>query len=88
MAVANSYGDIYAGHASKKARVIPEVPADRDLVVEDAATGFCGAVVGFDKSYDGDFVKLEDARGAVRVFAMRKAAFLIDGKPVTLVKPR
>ncbi|MGV7636795.1 DUF3097 family protein, partial [Mycobacterium kansasii] len=36
----------------------------------------------------GDFVKLEDGRGAVRVFAMRKAAFLIDGKPVTLVKPR
>ncbi|NMD54294.1 MULTISPECIES: DUF3097 domain-containing protein [Tsukamurella] len=86
--MADRYGDIYAGHASKKARVIPEVPADRDLVVEDAATGFCGAVVGFDKSYDGDFVKLEDGRGVVRVFAMRKAAFLIDGEPVTLVKPR
>ena len=28
--------------------MVPEVPADRDLVVEDAATGFCGAVVGFD----------------------------------------
>ncbi|GAA0999015.1 DUF3097 domain-containing protein [Nocardiopsis tropica] len=86
--VANSYGDIYAGHASKRARTVPEVAAERGLVAEDAATGFCGAVVGFDKSYDGDFVKLEDARGAVRLFAMRKAAFLIDGAPVTLVKPR
>ncbi|BDH57408.1 hypothetical protein MTP03_23470 [Tsukamurella sp. PLM1] len=86
--MANSYGDIYAGHATKRARVVPEVAAERDLVVEDAATGYCGAVVGFDKSYDGDFVKLEDGRGRVRVFAMRKAAFLIDGKPVTLIKPR
>lgn len=61
--------------------------AERDLVVEDAATGFCGAVVGFDRSYDGEFVKLEDARGVVRLFALRPAAFLIDGQPVTLVRP-
>lgn len=62
--------------------------ADPGLVVEDAASGFCGAVVGFDRSHDGDFVKLEDARGAVRLFALREAAFLIDGEPVTLVRPR
>lgn len=66
---------------------MPTVAAERDLVVEDAATGFCGAVVGFDRSYDGEFVKLEDARGAVRLFALREAAFLIDGEPVTLVRP-
>ncbi|WP_194813854.1 DUF3097 domain-containing protein [Nocardia sp. XZ_19_385] len=80
-------GDIYGGHSRAKKRVIPTVPAEPDLVVEDAATGFCGAVVGFDRSYDGEFVKLEDGRGAVRLFAMREAAFLIDGEPVTLVKP-
>ncbi|GAB3126944.1 DUF3097 domain-containing protein [Tsukamurella serpentis] len=85
--MANRYGDIYAGHASKRARTVAEVPADRGLVAEDAATGFCGAVVGFDRSYDGEFVKLEDARGRVRLFAMRPAAFLIDGVPVTLVRP-
>ncbi len=67
---------------------MPTVTAERDLVVEDAATGFCGAVVGFDRSYDGEFVKLEDARGTVRLFALREAAFLIDGEPVTLVRPR
>ncbi|MEV6559002.1 MULTISPECIES: DUF3097 domain-containing protein [Nocardia] len=84
----DSYGgDIFAGHARARKRVVPQVTADRDLVVEDAASGFCGAVVGFDRSYDGEFVKLEDARGAVRLFAMREAAFLIDGEPVTLIRP-
>ncbi len=65
----------------------PKVPAERDLVVEDAETGFCGAVVGFERTYDGEFVRLEDGRKRTRLFAMREAAFLIDGKPVTLVKP-
>ncbi|MFI6998663.1 DUF3097 domain-containing protein [Nocardia sp. NPDC050175] len=84
----NSYGgDIFAGHSRAKKRAVPQVTADRDLVVEDAASGFCGAVVGFERSYDGEFVKLEDARGAVRLFAMREAAFLIDGEPVTLIRP-
>ncbi|MFC9895734.1 DUF3097 domain-containing protein [Nocardia sp. NPDC127579] len=81
------YGDIFSGHSRTRKRAVPTVVAEPDLVVEDAATGFCGAVVGFDRSYDGEFVKLEDARGAVRLFALREAAFLIDGRPVTLVKP-
>ncbi|MFC8045742.1 DUF3097 domain-containing protein [Nocardia sp. NPDC057353] len=80
-------GDIFSGHARKQRRAVPEVTAERDLVVEDAASGFCGAVVGFDRSYDGEFVKLEDRRGAVRLFALREAAFLLDGEPVTLVRP-
>ncbi|MFD3706193.1 DUF3097 domain-containing protein [Nocardia sp. NPDC058658] len=87
MSARDSYGDIYSGHDRTKKKPVPTVSAERDLVVEDAASGFCGAVVGFDRSYDGEFVKLEDARGAVRLFAMREAAFLIDGKPVTLTKP-
>ena len=61
--------------------------AERDLVVEDAATGFCGAVVGFERTYDGDFVRLEDGQRRTRLFAMREASFLIDGKPVTLTRP-
>ncbi|NNH68704.1 DUF3097 domain-containing protein [Nocardia uniformis] len=80
-------GDIYSGHSRTRKREIPRVVAERDLVAEDAATGFCGAVVGFDRSYDGEFVKLEDGKGRVRLFAMREAAFLIDGHPVTLVRP-
>ncbi|MFD4438765.1 DUF3097 domain-containing protein [Nocardia sp. NPDC058519] len=87
MSARDSYGDIYSGHDRTKKKPVPTVSAERDLVVEDAASGFCGAVVGFDRSYDGEFVKLEDARGVVRLFAMREAAFLIDGKPVTLTRP-
>lgn len=82
-----TYGDIFAGHSRKQRRVVPTVEAERNLVVEDAATGFCGAVVGFERTYDGDFVRLEDAERRTRLFAMREAAFLIDGKPVTLVRP-
>jgi hypothetical protein len=65
-----------------------EVAADRDLVVEDAATGFCGAVVGLEKSYAGDLVRLENRHGRTRVFLMNPGAFLIDGRTVTLVRPR
>ncbi|TYQ09834.1 UNVERIFIED_ORG: Protein of unknown function (DUF3097) [Gordonia westfalica J30] len=65
-----------------------EVAAERELVVEDAATGFCGAVVGLEKSYAGDLVRLEDRHGRTRVFLMNPGAFLIDGRTVTLVKPR
>ncbi|MBF6059494.1 DUF3097 domain-containing protein [Nocardia terpenica] len=81
------YGDIFSGHSRKQKRAIPQVVAEREVVAEDAASGFCGAVVGFERTYDGDFVKLEDRHGAVRLFALREAAFLIDGQPVTLVRP-
>jgi hypothetical protein len=84
----NEYGDIYSGHARTRKRAVPQVSADRDLVAEDAATGFCGAVVGFERTYDGEFVELEDRDGLVRLFALREAAFLIDGQPVTLVRPK
>ncbi|QIS20633.1 DUF3097 domain-containing protein [Nocardia terpenica] len=81
------YGNIFSGHSRKQKHSIPQVVAERELVAEDAASGFCGAVVGFERTYDGDFVKLEDRHGAVRLFALREAAFLIDGQPVTLVRP-
>ncbi|BCK55792.1 hypothetical protein NWFMUON74_35640 [Nocardia wallacei] len=84
---ARNYGNIFGGHARNQQRAVPRVEAERELVVEDAASGFCGAVVGFDRSYDGEFVKLEDRHGKVRLFALREAAFLIDGRPVTLVRP-
>lgn len=82
------YGrDVLANPRRAKPRA-PEVAAEQDLVVEDAGTGFCGAVVGFEKSYAGDLVRLEDRHGRTRVFHMYPAAFLIDGSPVTLVRPR
>lgn len=80
-------GDIFAGHPRARRPAVPEVAAEKDLVVEDAASGWCGAVVGFEHTYDGDFVRLEDAARRTRLFALRPAAFLLDGRPVTLVRP-
>jgi hypothetical protein len=54
-----------------------------DLVVEDADSGFCGAVVGFELGA----VVLEDRHGRRRNFPLSPAAFLLDGRPVTLRKP-
>ncbi|WP_190856192.1 DUF3097 domain-containing protein [Actinomadura nitritigenes] len=80
-----NYGDdVLAGdwRRPRKGR-IPEVPAEPGLVAEDPDSGFCGAVVGCDKFG----VTLEDRFGKRRVFPLTKAGFLIDGKPVTLVRP-
>ncbi|MFC4035502.1 DUF3097 domain-containing protein [Streptomyces polygonati] len=71
----------------KKTAPPPEVAADRDLVVEEAGTGFCGAVVRVEKTAEGLTVTLEDRFGKLRVFPMTPGAFLVDGKAVTLVRP-
>lgn len=60
----------------------PQVAAERGLVVEEVLTGWCGAVVACDK----ERVSLEDRHGAVRVFPL--GVYLLDGRPVTLVRPR
>ncbi|MCX6471627.1 MAG: DUF3097 domain-containing protein [Corynebacteriales bacterium] len=81
------YGsDVLAGGRSRRPAT-PTVAAERDLVVEDAATGFCGAVVGIERGNDVDHVRLEDRGGRTRLFGMWPAAFLIDGAPVTLTRP-
>src|SRR5690606_4122906 len=62
---------------------IPVVPAEPDLVVEDAEGRFCGAAVACDKGT----VTLEDRFGRRRVSPLPPAGFLPDGGPVTLVRP-
>jgi hypothetical protein len=64
-------------------REVPKIEAERGLVVEDSQGRFCGAVVGYEKGA----VLLEDRHGKRRVFPLTPAAFLLDGKPVTLVPP-
>jgi hypothetical protein len=64
-------------------REVPVVEAERGLVVEDSEGRFCGAVVGYEKGA----VTLEDRHGKRRVFPLAPAAFLLEGKPVTLVPP-
>ncbi len=61
---------------------VPQVEAERDLVVEDFEGRFCGAVVATEPGS----VTLEDRFGKRRVFPL-PGTFLIDGKRVTLVRP-
>jgi hypothetical protein len=77
------YGeDVLAGNWRRR-KVVPEVDAERDLVVEDVDSGFCGAVVGFELGT----VVLEDRKGRRRNFPLDPAAFLLDGNVVTLRRP-
>jgi hypothetical protein len=62
---------------------VPEVQAERGLVVEDSEGRFCGAVVAYEKGA----VTLEDRNGKRRVFPLSPGAFLLDGQRVTLTPP-
>lgn len=67
----------------RKRRTVPEMAAEPGLVVEDPRSGYCGAVVRVE--HGG--VVLEDRHGRHRVFPLRPAGFLVDGRPVTLTRP-
>jgi hypothetical protein len=69
--------------ARPRRREVATVAAETGLVVEEVSSGWCGAVVECDKSR----VSLEDRHGAVRVFPLEPAGFLLDGVPVTLTRP-
>jgi hypothetical protein len=67
----------------RRAPAYPRVPAAPGLLVEDRASGFCGDVV----SVDARAVTLRDRKGNRREFVLKDGGFLIEGKPVTLVRP-
>jgi hypothetical protein len=79
------YGpDVLAAGTGRRRRAeFPDVAAERGLVVEDADGRFCGAVVNCEKHV----VTLEDRRGRQRVFPLTRGGFLLEGRPVTLVRP-
>ncbi|ALC05886.1 hypothetical protein CDES_07375 [Corynebacterium deserti GIMN1.010] len=79
-------GNIFGGHSRNKAPEYPDVPAKPGLVVEVRGDGFVGAVTGFERTYDGDFVRLEDRRGREALYKLRKGAFMIDGQIVNLTR--
>jgi hypothetical protein len=81
------YDDIDLTPPWKRQRPAPEVAAEPGLVVEEAVTGFCGAVVRAEKTAEGLTVTLEDRFGKHRVFPMAPRGFLLDGAVVTLVRP-
>ncbi|HET6909243.1 MAG TPA: DUF3097 family protein [Mycobacteriales bacterium] len=60
------------------------VEAEPDMVVEDISSGFCGAVVVIERGS----VTLEDRQGRRRVFPYAEGAFLLDGRRITLARPR
>ncbi|MGH3517741.1 MAG: DUF3097 domain-containing protein [Haloechinothrix sp.] len=74
----HSYGDVFS---RQRERTVPEVPAEPGLVVEDAGSGFCGAIIRIEC---GNLV-LEDRHGNHRVFPLAPAGFLLEGKPVTVI---
>src|SRR5262252_5071626 len=78
------YGPDVLAAGLRPARTRPRrVAAEPGLVVEDATGRFCGAVVCCEK----DAVILEDSHGMRRVFPLGQARFLLEGKPVMLVRP-
>ena len=84
MSTGGRYGpDVLRGYQPRRRPPAPVLPAEVGLVVEDAGSGFCGAVV----AWTADAVTLRDRHGRDRVFPLRPAAFLIDGSPVTVTRP-
>ena len=69
-------------HSSRKLRSV-EVPIELGMVVEDAQTGYVGAVVRVEHGR----MQLEDRRGATKAFPVGPG-YLVDGKPVILAAPR
>ncbi len=82
-----SYGDygedaLAGDWRGAKRKMIREIPAKRDLVIEWADTGFCGAVL----RVENKLVHLEDLRGRVRLFPLG-GGYLLEGEPVALTAP-
>jgi len=68
---------------NRPAKVVPPtVTVERDMVVEDGMTGFCGAVV----AWENGIVVLEDRARKRRSFPLGRG-FLLEGRPVELVSP-
>ena len=83
--MADRYGtDILADnpHATRRIRSV-EMPVELGMVVEDAQTGYVGAVVRVEYGR----MDLEDRHGRTRGFPVGPG-YLVDGKPVILVEAR
>jgi Protein of unknown function (DUF3097) len=65
---------------------LPEVPVERGMVIEDAQSGWVGAVTRVEKSGGMHVVALEDRRGKSRSFKLGYG-FLLEGQPIRLMPP-
>jgi hypothetical protein len=81
--VADRYGiDVLANNPHRKPRA-GEQPVEIGMVVEDAQTGYVGAVVRVEYGR----MELEDRNGRRKPFPIGPG-YLIDGKPVILTPPK
>ncbi|HZN81500.1 MAG TPA: DUF3097 domain-containing protein [Mycobacterium sp.] len=81
--MADRYGtDILANNPHRRRRST-EQPVELGMVVEDAQTGYVGAVVRIEYGR----MELEDRRGHRKPFPVGPG-YLIDGKPVILTAPK
>jgi hypothetical protein len=86
--VQDRYGsDVLAAGRHSRAPRVAAVVGDPGLVVECASSGWCGAIVGWEKTTVGWSVALEDRHGSRRLFPAEPAAFLLEGRTVTLTRP-
>lgn len=69
-----------------KREAVPEVAAEIGLVLEDAQSGWVGAVVRVEKSGGLHVVALEDRRGKTRSFRLGYG-FMIDGRAIKVTAP-
>jgi hypothetical protein len=77
-------GDVLDGFARRRpAPDAPKLTARLGLVIEHRRTGFTGSICHL----AADGLTLKGRSGAERVFAYGPGAFLLDGKPVTIVRP-
>lgn len=70
--------------SAHRRKVSEQVPAASGLVVEDAQTGWVGAIVRVEKMGGVHVVTLEDRNDRLKSFELGPG-FLIDGRPVALV---
>jgi hypothetical protein len=68
--------------AAKRGPRYPEITAQMGMLVEDRSSGFCGDIV----KITFEAVTLRDRKNVFRHFRWKEGAFLIEGKPVTLVR--
>lgn len=81
------YGrDVLAVREAPRQRIAVQVPAETGLVIECPHSGYVGAIVGLQKGPGGWGVNLEDRHGRRKMFLLTDP-FLLDGEPITLVRP-
>ncbi|KUH99322.1 DUF3097 domain-containing protein [Mycobacterium sp. IS-3022] len=81
--MADRYGSDVLSHNPHRKIRSSEQPVEMGLVVEDAQTGYVGAVVRIEYGR----MELEDRRGRRKPFPIGPG-YLIDGKPVILTAPK